>query len=137
MARGRMFYGAKAVVLMGAHMPVLLRDDKPDIPWPGYLDLPGGGREGGESPLECALRETIEELRLHVMPEEVHCGRSYRDPAGREVWFFVARLDPIRAAGIVMGDEGRGWQMIRLSEYLAHPKGIPPFQARLRDYLAA
>lgn len=133
---GRMFYGAKAAVLMGPHMPVLLRDDNPEIPWPGYLDLPGGGREKGESPLQCALRETIEELSLHVTPSEVHWGRSYRDLAGREVWFFVARLDPARAADIRMGDEGQGWQMILPDAYIAHPKGIPPFQARLRDYLS-
>ncbi len=136
-APSRAFFGAKTALLLGPMMPVLLRDNKPDIPWPDYLDLPGGGREGGESPLDCALRETAEELGLRVAPRDIHWGRNYRDVAGREVWFFVARLDVAREADTRMGDEGQGWQMIRPAEYITHPKGIPPFQERLRAYFAA
>ncbi len=42
-----------------------LRDDK-NIPGPNSVELPGGGREGDESPSECAAREVYEELGIHL-----------------------------------------------------------------------
>lgn len=41
---------------------LLLRDDKPEIPYPNTWDLPGGHVEGSESPSECIRREMGEEL---------------------------------------------------------------------------
>jgi 8-oxo-dGTP diphosphatase len=41
---------------------LLLRDDKPEIPYPNTWDLPGGHVEGNESPRECISREMAEEL---------------------------------------------------------------------------
>jgi 8-oxo-dGTP diphosphatase len=41
---------------------LLLRDDKPEIPYPNTWDLPGGHVEGSESPSECISREMGEEL---------------------------------------------------------------------------
>lgn len=41
---------------------MLLRDDKPGIPYPDTWDLPGGHMEGGELPRECICREMREEL---------------------------------------------------------------------------
>ena len=43
------FVGAKLVLFLGQELAVILRDARPDIPWPGRLDLPGGGRDGSES----------------------------------------------------------------------------------------
>ena len=41
-----------------------LRDDRPDILFPGRWDLIGGALEDGESPEDAAVRETLEELGL-------------------------------------------------------------------------
>jgi 8-oxo-dGTP diphosphatase len=41
---------------------LLLRDNKPGIPYPNTWDLPGGHVEGNESPSECIRREMDEEL---------------------------------------------------------------------------
>ena len=46
----RDFEGAKIAVIVGERVLALLRDDRADLPWPGHWDLPGGGREGGETP---------------------------------------------------------------------------------------
>ena len=54
------FDGAKLALFLGKDLVVILRDDKPDIPYPAHWDLPGGGREGAETPEACALRETYE-----------------------------------------------------------------------------
>ena len=51
------FHGAKLVLTCGDGLLLLLRDDIPTIQWPGHWDLPGGGREGDETPEACALRE--------------------------------------------------------------------------------
>jgi 8-oxo-dGTP diphosphatase len=41
---------------------LILRDNKPGIPYPNTWDFPGGHAEGGESPSECISREMNEEL---------------------------------------------------------------------------
>ena len=41
---------------------LLLRDNKPEIPYPNTWDLPGGQMEGSELPSECIRREMDEEL---------------------------------------------------------------------------
>ena len=42
------FSGAKLALFLGADLLVIRRDMRPDIPFPGHWDLPGGGREGEE-----------------------------------------------------------------------------------------
>jgi 8-oxo-dGTP diphosphatase len=43
-----------------------LRDNKPDIPFPGYWDLIGGHVEEGETPEEALVREVKEELDIDL-----------------------------------------------------------------------
>ena len=45
---------------------LLLRDDKPAIPYPNMWDLPGGRVEDGETPKVCIRREMREELGLEI-----------------------------------------------------------------------
>jgi len=65
------FSGAKLALFLGVDLLVILRDDRPDIPYPGHWDFPGGGREGQETPEACALRETREEVGLVLRPSEL------------------------------------------------------------------
>jgi 8-oxo-dGTP diphosphatase len=44
------------------------RDDIPGILHPGTVGLFGGHREGGESYLECVVREIREEIGYYVSP---------------------------------------------------------------------
>ena len=37
------FTGVKAALLVEQSILVILRDNKPDIPWPNTWELPGGG----------------------------------------------------------------------------------------------
>lgn len=43
-----------------------LRDNKPDIPFPGHWDLIGGHIEEGETPGEALVREIREELGIEL-----------------------------------------------------------------------
>nr|WP_114293081.1 NUDIX hydrolase [Pseudosulfitobacter sp. DSM 107133] len=129
------FAGAKLALFIGARLAVIRRDDIADIPWPDYLDLPGGGREGRESPLACALRETQEELGLTVPPDAVVWGKRFVESDGNK-WFFAAHLPETDEAKIVLGDEGQSWQLMAPQMFIAHPKAVPQFQARLALYMS-
>lgn len=128
------FIGAKLALFLGDQLVVILRDDTPTIPFPGHWDLPGGGREAGEAPATCALRETAEEIGLTLLPADLTYGRRY-DTAEGVVWFFAAHLPAARAGDIRFGDEGQGWELMTPAAYLAHDLAVPSFQTRLRHYL--
>lgn len=129
------FGGAKLVLFMGDRIAVILRDDFVGLDWPGFLDFPGGGREGDEGPLACALRETQEELGIAVPEAAVVWQRRFQRTGRAPVWFFVARLPAARAADIRLGDEGQSWHLMTPGDYIADPRAIPHFRERLRIYL--
>ncbi len=124
------FVGAKLALFLGDRLVVLLRDDRPDLPFPGHWDLPGGGREDAETPLECALRECHEELGLRVRETAIVWCRAFGDK-----WFFVGRMAAQAANDIVFGDEGQRWDLMTPADFMAHPKAVPALQDRLRVYL--
>ncbi|MBB93315.1 MAG: DNA mismatch repair protein MutT [Rhodobacteraceae bacterium] len=128
------FSGAKTAIFLGPDLLVVQRDDIGTIPWPGRWDLPGGGREGDETPETCALRETREEVGLHLSPSDLVWARSYQRPRGT-VWFFVAHLPADTRDDIRFGDEGQGWTLMAPGAYLEHPLNIPHFADQLRIYL--
>lgn len=125
------FGGAKLILFVGARIVVIERDDNPGIPWPGYLDLPGGGREGAETAQACVLREAREEVGLVVSPGELVWQSRYK----RGV-FFAAHLPERAEDKIVFGKEGLGWSLMVPRDYIAHPKAIPHFALMVTRYLA-
>ncbi|THH34892.1 NUDIX domain-containing protein [Aliishimia ponticola] len=127
--------GAKVALFIGAHLLVLQRDDKPGLLWPGYWDLPGGGREGAETPLETAQRETQEEFGLTLAPNAFHWARASTNSIGRAVWFFVGALPEQTRGAVRFGDEGQGWDLFGVDHFMSHDKVVPQFKNRLADYL--
>ena len=129
------FHGAKLALFVGKHLVTILRDDRPDIPWPAHWDLPGGGRQGGETGPQCVLRETHEEIGL-ILPATALCwGRLY-PRKGLNFWFFAAQLPTSAAADIRLGNEGQRYELIPPRDYLIRRKAIPQFQERLGHCLA-
>ncbi len=125
------FQGAKLALLTGRHVLTLLRDDRPGLAHAGFWDLPGGGREGGEDPLDCALRETREELGLELPRTAVSWGRRF-ESEGLGSWFFGAVIQEDLLRHIRFGDEGQGWAVMTHALFLSHPKVIAHYQLRLR-----
>lgn len=128
------FAGAKIALLRGDEVLVYLRDDTPDIPWPGCWDLPGGGREGSETPRECVQRETLEEFGIQLPACQILWQQRY---AGHPpTWFMAGEITLRQIAAIRFGDEGQRWQMMPVAEFVKHLQGIAHLRQRLADYLA-
>lgn len=128
--------GAKLALFVGDQLASLQRDDTPGLLWAGFWDLPGGGIEPGETPLQCVLRETHEELGLVIDPGRVLWGRDYGTSSGDISWFFAAHVGQEVASQIVFGDEGQGWALMSVDAFLGHENVVPQFKPRLADYLA-
>ncbi|WP_282601898.1 NUDIX hydrolase [Paracoccus sp. PARArs4] len=130
------FNGAKLLLRRESSMLTLLRDDFPGLPFPGHWDLPGGGREGGESPLRCALRELSEEVGLSLSPDRLtgHAFPSQSRP-GMTSWLFTGQITASEIASLRLGDEGQAWAMMPVADYLAHPLSIPHFRDWIRAVL--
>ena len=60
---------AAVVVDTSGDLLLQLRDNKPDIIYPGGIGLFGGHCEDNESALDCAVRELAEELTYDISPE--------------------------------------------------------------------
>jgi 8-oxo-dGTP diphosphatase len=133
------FSGAKIGIVCEGKLLTYQRDNKSTIPWPGLWDLPGGGREGDETPLQCALRETSEEFGLTLDPACIIWTRVYpgQGMGGLDTWFFVAEVAGGTFANVVFGDEGQRWEVTTVEAFLAKPNAIVHLQQRLREFLSS
>ena len=129
------FHGAKLAILSGDRIVTILRDDVPHIPWPGRWDLPGGAREGLETPEDCVLRELHEELGLSFSATDLHWRMEGLTPKGDRIWFFVSEQPDFDPAKVRFGNEGQEWRVVSLSWFLTEPLVIPRHQERLSIYL--
>ena len=131
------FTGCKIALFCGDKLLTILRDDKDNIPWPNMWELPGGGREGDESPFECATREVYEELGIHLTEECLLWSKVYSSVLfeGKQSVFMVGQLSQDQFDSIVFGDEGQDYKLMSIDEFLGSDKVVPQLQDRVRDYL--
>lgn len=130
------FQGCKIALICGDKVLTILRDDKDDIPCPNMWELPGGGREGDESPFECAAREVHEELGIHLTEDCLIWAKVYPSMlfADKQSVFLVGKLTQDQFDSIVFGDEGQGYQLMNVEEFLSSSQVVPQLQDRVRDY---
>jgi 8-oxo-dGTP diphosphatase len=80
---GILFVNSASEVLL------LLRDDKPNIPFPNCWDIPGGMVEPGETPEQCVVREMREEIGVEVPTPNLF--RVYQYPERVDHVFWLRR----------------------------------------------
>ena len=131
------FTGCKIALFCGDKLLTILRDDKSNIPYPNTWELPGGGREGDESPFECVAREVYEELGFRLTEDCLLWSKVYPSMLfeGKESIFLVGKLRQEQFDSIVFGDEGQGYKLMSIEEFLSSDKVVPQLQDRVRDYL--
>ena len=131
------FQGCKIALICGDKVLTILRDDKDDIPCPNMWELPGGGREGTESPFECAAREVYEELGIHLDEDCLLWSKIYPSVIfkDKQSVFMVGQLRQEQFDNITFGDEGQGHQLMNVEEFLSSSQVVPHLQERLKDYL--
>ena len=131
------FTGCKIALICDGRILTILRDDKPTIPWPNLWELPGGGREGDESPFECVAREVYEELKIQLSKDDIIWSRIYPSmlEENKNSVFLVGKLTQEQFDSIVFGDEGQGYKLMPIEEFLKSKQAVPQLQGRLRDYL--
>lgn len=129
------FLGAKVTIFVGRRIITVLRDNKGTIPWPNHWEVPGGGREGFETPWDCASRETEEEIGIALSRQDMIWARAYQTGEHTH-WFFVAKISEARASVMALRDEGQALALVDVDSFLANTQAVPRFQARLADWIA-
>ena len=131
------FTGCKIALFCDDRILTILRDDKENIPWPNMWELSGGGREGDETSFECAAREVYEELGIHLTEDCLLWSKVYPSMLfeGKKSVFLVGELAQEQFDSIVFGDEGQGYKLMGIEEFIGSDKVVPQLQERVRDYL--
>jgi 8-oxo-dGTP diphosphatase len=135
-SRDQEFSGAKGLVLVGTQTIVYRRSaDAPRAQ--NLLDLPGGGREGNESPFETFAREVKEEFGLSIKPADIVYSRRYQGQQNPKFFGYhmVAQLPASAQNDIIYGNEGVGYTLMTIDEYLSRADAWQEYQARTRDYM--
>lgn len=131
------FTGCKIALICDGQILTILRDDKEDIPWPNMWELPGGGREGNETPFECVAREVYEELSIQLSKADVIWFQIYPSmlDGNKKSVFLVGRLTQEQFESIIFGDEGQGYKLVSFEEFLTSDRVVPQLQERVREYV--
>lgn len=131
------FVGTKIALVNKDRVLAILREDKPGLDFSGMWDLPGGAREGHETPIQTVIREVNEELGLYITPEEIVWQKVF--PAvlnpSRKALFMVVNITDEQLDAVIFGDEGREWKMMPFEEFINHQNAVTGMQTRVRDYL--
>ncbi|MCF7834129.1 MAG: NUDIX domain-containing protein [Candidatus Pacebacteria bacterium] len=135
--KNRNFHGVKGLVFIGDKILTYRRDTKTKS-FPLYIDLPGGGKEEGESPFDTFKRETKEEFGIEINPDDVKYAKQYMSAMDttKESYFIVVNPLNMKESDVVFGDEGLEPVLITPDEYLKLNDAIKRQQDKVVDYLA-
>lgn len=130
------FHGVKGLVFIGDKIVVFRRDNNTKN-WPLQIDLPGGGREGNESPFETFKREVMEEFGINVEKDDIIFSKKYQavlDPI-KEAYFMVTKPLNIRESDIILGDEGLGFSLMTPQQFVGLKDAVKRQQDKVAEYL--
>jgi 8-oxo-dGTP diphosphatase len=130
--------GVKGPIIFGKGKILVYTRDNNTQYYPGYLDLPGGGTENGETVFETYSREVKEEFGLDISREHIVYARAYMSSrfVGQTVYFLVAVLPEEDIKKIRFGSEGINPAVIDIEDYLKSEKIMPDHKDRINKFLA-
>jgi len=133
------FHGAKIALLFEDKLVMQLRDDKPELFNANMWDFPGGGREGNETPIECAVRELQEEFGITLSPSSFIWQKDYpaQKDSNQRAFFLVAEASKEDIDSIKFGKEGQRWSLMDYHAFFENDDVIPALKDRFRDYINA
>jgi 8-oxo-dGTP diphosphatase len=128
--------GSKGLLFIGDMILLYRRDARPKL-YPLYLDLPGGGKEEGETPFDTFRREVKEEFGLTIQKSNIEYVRRYPSALAKSefAYFPVARLSKEAKSLIKFGDEGSGYLLMTIDDFLNAPDVWPGLRKKARDYV--
>ncbi|HEX8227559.1 MAG TPA: NUDIX hydrolase [Candidatus Saccharimonadales bacterium] len=131
------FTGVKIALLLGSELLIIQRDDIPGLSFAGLWDFPGGGRDAGETPFECIAREVDEELGIRLLPEIIIWQRTFPSmlEPGMIAYFMVARISQSDVDNVRFGDEGQGWKLMPVDQFMQLEDAVPYLKPRMQAYL--
>ena len=131
------FHGVKVALIFKDKLVMQHRDNKPGLLNSNMWDFPGGGREGNETPVECALREIQEEFGIKLEASSFVWQKDYpaqKDPNQR-AFFLVANISKENVDAIHFGNEGQGWDFMDYNTFFERSDVVEAIKGRFRDYL--
>lgn len=130
------FSGAKVVLLCDDQIIAIQRDQKPGLKFAGMWDLPGGGREEDETPIETASREVFEELGMRLNGEDFFYQKEYPAMVEKDsiAYFLAATITNEQVESIIFGNEGQGWKLTTIDEFVNDDTIVPFLRGRLEDF---
>ena len=83
-----MKHSGASIIFVNDHNQVLLllRDDKPGLPYRNMWDVPGGHVEENETPDKCIIREMKEEMNLELHEFKIFCQKEFNDRIEYTFW---------------------------------------------------
>jgi 8-oxo-dGTP diphosphatase len=130
------FHGAKGLVFLGDKILTYRRDQKTNH-FPLQIDLPGGGREGDESPFETFRREVKEEFGIDIKEKDIESSyaiQSSVDPS-KTAFFMVTYPLLYSKSDIILGDEGLEWLLMTPQEFIKRTDAVKRHQDRVVKYM--
>ena len=131
------FNGVKVALFNNEKLVMQLRDNKPGLRFSNMWDFPGGGREGEETPLECAIREIEEEFGISLPVSSFIWQKEYPSmhDLNQKAYFMVAKINDEEVKNIQFGSEGQRWDFMDISTFFESSDVVPHLKGRLQDYL--
>ncbi|MGV9001803.1 MAG: NUDIX hydrolase [Candidatus Saccharimonadaceae bacterium] len=131
------FSGVKIALVCDGKIIIIQRDDKPGLRFAGMWDLPGGGREDDETPIQTVQREVFEELHLSLSENSILYQREYPAMVEKNVaaYFMAGLVTKEQVNSIIFGDEGQGWKLVTIKEFLDDKNIVPFLRGRLDDLI--
>lgn len=130
------FHGVKVALLYEDKLLMHLRDNKPGLFNANMWDFPGGGREGEETPVECAIREVNEEFEIKLTPESFLWKKDFpaQKDSSQRAYFMVASINKEQFENIKL-HEGQKWDLFTQGDFLEREDVIDALKDRFFDYL--